>query len=278
MNKPLVSIAVLTYNHENYIKQAIDSFLMQKTNFDFEIIIGDDASIDNTQNILSNYQKKHPSRFKITYHSENIGMIPNFIQTIENCSGKYIAFCEGDDYWIDENKLQRQIDFLEKNEDFSICFHEVKIFEEESQTLKDDFITKNNKSTYNISDLVKSNFMHTPSVIIRNNFTIPQWFYDLPIGDWPLYLLLIEDKKIKKIDTPMAAYRIHNQSAWSSKKSLYKITKTITVMDIISKNITFSKKDKVIFLEQMNAYIKDKNRLEKSFYRRLKKIFRKYKR
>lgn len=275
MNNPLVSIAVLTYNHEKFIQQAIDSFLTQKTNFDFEIIIGDDASLDHTQDILSKYQKEHPSKFKITYHSENIGMIPNFIQTIENCSGKYIAFCEGDDYWLDETKLQKQVDFLEKNEEFSICFHEAKIFDEESQVLKDDFITINDKSIYDISDLVKGNFMHTPSVMIRNNFTLPKWFYDLPIGDWPLYLFQVKDKKIKKLDNAMAAYRIHNQSAWSSKKSLYKISRTITVMDIISKHIPLSNQDKSILENQMNIYIKDKNRLEKSFYRRLKNFFRK---
>ena len=111
MNKPLVSIASITYNHEKFIAQAIDSFLMQETDFDFEIIIGEDCSTDDTLKIIKEYKAKYPDIIKLITSESNVGMMTNFIRTLEACSGKYIALCEGDDYWTDTLKLQKQVNF-----------------------------------------------------------------------------------------------------------------------------------------------------------------------
>jgi len=122
--QPLVSICVLTYNHEKYIKEAIDSFLMQNVNFKVEILIHDDASTDNTQFILKEYDRNYPGLFKLLLQKENQrskfggGMNPRF--NFPRAQGKYIALCEGDDYWTDPLKLQKQMDFLENQEDFSL--------------------------------------------------------------------------------------------------------------------------------------------------------------
>lgn len=122
---PLLSVRCITYNHEPYIAQALDGFLMQKTDFPFEVIVHDDASTDRTADIIREYEKKFPKIVKPIYEVENqyskgdgsLGKIMN-----DACKGKYIAFCEGDDYWIDENKLQMQVDFLEKNPDYGLCY------------------------------------------------------------------------------------------------------------------------------------------------------------
>jgi len=269
--KTLVSIAVLTYNHQNYIEQALDSFLMQKTEFDFEIIVGDDASTDNTSSILMSYKERFPKLFNLNLHSKNIGMMPNFISTLKSCKGKYIAFCEGDDYWTDIKKLQKQIDFLEKNEDYAICFHDCKIFNQANNKLEEDNITKSEKDIYTKSDLVTGNFMQTPSIVIRNNFTIPDWFKKSPIGDWPLYLHLIDDFKIKKINEVMAVYRVHQESVWSSKTDLYRLKKTVKVINIVLKNIKFNTLDKEKLNSTKRGLKRSIRKIKWSWFRSLKK-------
>lgn len=124
-NRVKLSICCITYNHELFIAQAIDSFLMQKTNFDFEIVIGEDASKDATRSILLKYQQQHPDKIRLLLHDRNIGMIPNFYQTLSACTGEYVAICEGDDYWIHENKLQIQTDWMDAHPEFSFHFHRV---------------------------------------------------------------------------------------------------------------------------------------------------------
>lgn len=114
---------MVTYNHDKYIKKAIDSILMQKANFKYELVIGEDASTDNTAGIIKKYQDKHPDIIKARFNSPNLGAISNSIKTLSECSGKYIAMCEGDDYWTDENKLQIQYDFLENNPKYGLVSH-----------------------------------------------------------------------------------------------------------------------------------------------------------
>lgn len=115
--EPFVSVLVTTYNHEKYITQAIESILAQKCNFDFEIVIGEDFSKDDTRKICLELQRKYPQNIKLILNSENKGLLRNFCDTMLQCNGKYIAECSGDDFWNDANKLQKQIDILEANPD-----------------------------------------------------------------------------------------------------------------------------------------------------------------
>ena len=123
-NQILVSACIITYNHEKYIKDAIEGALMQDVDFGYEIVIGEDCSTDNTLKICEEYQKKHPSIIRILKRERNLGMNGNWLSTIRSAKGKYIAICEGDDYWTDKNKIKRQVDFLEKNPKFSMHSHE----------------------------------------------------------------------------------------------------------------------------------------------------------
>ena len=125
MNDMLLSVMTITYNHEPYIAQAIESFLVQKTTFDVEIVIGEDRSTDNTLQICLDYKAKYPGKVRVLSRDTNIGMMANMIDTFSQCKGKYVAVCEGDDYWTDPYKLQKQVDFLEKNEEYAICCHNV---------------------------------------------------------------------------------------------------------------------------------------------------------
>lgn len=123
MGKPLVSICCITYNHEHYIRDALDGFIMQKTNFPIEIVISDDCSKDNTREIIAEYKDKYSNLIRDVSPTENIGAIPNFNHVIAEANSKYVAICEGDDYWTDPYKLQKQVDFLEAHPDYSMCCH-----------------------------------------------------------------------------------------------------------------------------------------------------------
>lgn len=140
-NTPLVSINCITYNQELYLAEALNGFIMQKTDFPFEVIIHDDASTDKTADIIREYEANYPKIIKPFYETENQyskhnGSFFNLINA--KCKGKYIAMCEGDDYWTDENKLQIQVDFLEKHPDFSLCSHRYKKYYQNENRWEDD--------------------------------------------------------------------------------------------------------------------------------------------
>lgn len=121
---PLVSIVCITYNHEPYLRKALDGFLMQKTNFPYEIILAEDCSTDGTRQICEEYKAKYPELITYICRTHNVGVVENERQAIEASRGKYLAFCEGDDYWIEPKKLQWQVDFLESNYDYAVVFHQ----------------------------------------------------------------------------------------------------------------------------------------------------------
>src|SRR5690606_22227176 len=144
------------------------------------------------------------------------GMMPNFIAALQQCTGKYIALCEGDDYWTDPLKLQKQVDFLEANPEFSMCIHTVKIFNQNTLAYEKDTITRDVDEITDVHELCKGNYIHTPSVVLRNDFTIPSWFDKVRLGDWSLYMLSIKGKKSFKFREEMGVYRLHAQSVWAN--------------------------------------------------------------
>ena len=143
---PKVSVIVITYNHQNFLAQTLDSVLEQETNFDFEIIISDDCSTDQTPTIIRAYQAKYPNKIKALLHPKNLGGFGknNTLAALEACSGQYIAALDGDDYWIDKNKLQTQADYLDQNPNFSGCFHNAEIRYNDNPNAQ----TSTNKSTF----------------------------------------------------------------------------------------------------------------------------------
>lgn len=244
-NTPLVSICCPTYNHEEYITKALDGFLMQKVNFPVEIIVHDDASSDRTSNIIREYEKEHSNIIAII-QPENLmskGLNPTIDYCLLKAKGKYVALCEGDDYWVDPLKLQKQVDFLEANDDYNICFHEVKVFSQNRNEFIENTITRKVKGTTDILDLSKGNFIHTPSVVFRNNFDIPKWFFKSPIGDWTLYMIIIKDKKIKKIDDVMSVYRMHGESIWSNKTQEKRNELTKIGLELVYNNLKIKNKE-----------------------------------
>jgi glycosyltransferase involved in cell wall biosynthesis len=229
-----VSICMITYNHEAFISKAIESILMQETTFNFELIIGEDYSTDNTRSIILSYKDKYPDKIKLLKNESNIGMIPNFKATILACTGEFIAICEGDDYWVDPLKLQKQVAFMDANPDYSICFH--RVYEESENVKKISSTNKLEKEyTYTIEDLAKKNFIHTPSVLFRNNLVkaFPCWFYQSPVGDYVLHMLNAQYGKIKYFPDIMATYRKHEGGVWSTQNRSNVLERWLQVLDYL---------------------------------------------
>lgn len=147
---PLVSVFMMVYNHEQYLHQALDGILMQKTNFDFEIVVGEDASKDASRKILLDYMSKYPGKFKLLLHKQNIGAYKNQELTFNSCVGKYVAICEGDDYWTDSFKLEKQVDFLQNHPEYSFCTHRYKVFSEINKVFLDEIHPSNLKLDKNL--------------------------------------------------------------------------------------------------------------------------------
>jgi len=210
-----VSVLMITYNHEHFIAQALDSVLMQEVEFPYEIVVGEDCSTDATRSILLEYQKLYPDIIRLLLPEKNIGMIPNFINTFKACNGEYIALLEGDDYWISDQKLQKQIDFLESHPSCTICFNPTLVFYDDESASQHVFPAQA-EGFYTIVDLLQDNFMHTCSVMCRNIIKeFPPWFYDSVVGDYPLHLLNAGCGDIGCINEVMSAYRIHSSGVWS---------------------------------------------------------------
>lgn len=208
----LVTVICVTYNHEKYIKQALDGFLMQKTEFAFEVIVHDDCSTDNTGKILKDYEDRFHNVKVITPQNNqfSLGSL-GFIESLySNAKGKYIAHCEGDDYWTDVNKLQRQVDVLESNRDVSLCFHKVKVINEVSG--KQSFYPQEDRQ-YEFQDLLRHNYIQSNSAVFRNigKINIPDHITPL---DWYLHILYSKGGRISYINKPMSVYRKNDRGVW----------------------------------------------------------------
>lgn len=217
---PKVSVCMIAYNHEAFIEQAINSVLEQKTNFPIELVIGEDASPDQTASIIRKFSNTTNVTIKVSYSSNNVGMMANFVQTLSNCSGQYIALLEGDDYWTDPNKLQQQVDFLDENIDFSTCYHPVNVLK--NGMISSDSLTLTAPDVAKIEDLAKGNFMHTCSVVFRANLfnEFPASYLTSTVGDYFLHMLNAQYGPIKRLSTCMGVYRVHEGGVWSSEKNM----------------------------------------------------------
>lgn len=254
----LVSACIITYNQEKYIRQCLEGAINQKVDFDYEIIIGEDKSTDATLAICSEYAAKYPHLVKLINRSKNLGVAGNWAETIQACSGKYIALCEGDDYWTDMNKLQKQVHFLEANPGYTICFHKVLVLK--NNELVDDWITAPPKDATDIHDLIESgNYIHTPSVIFRNrNIVVPAPFLISPTVDFFLYVLLTQDgAAIKYLDEVMCVYRYgvgiysktdDRKKSWDSYNTLFLINSCLDVK---------YKKKFAVLLDKARSYIEE---------------------
>lgn len=209
---PLVSVFCVTYNHEKYIAKAIESFLMQKTSFLVEVVIGEDCSSDKTREICEEYQRRFPDKIRLVFSDGNVGPAKNFMRTIKASRGRYLAYCEGDDYWSDENKLQKQVDFLESHPDYSISSHDVDVAEADGSIHG----WKRTPETVDLEYLLsRGSAGASCSLVFRNGVfgDFPDWYEDAPGGDWPLQVLCASKGKMRYFRERMGVYRRHGANS-----------------------------------------------------------------
>ncbi|WP_159468446.1 glycosyltransferase family 2 protein [Dyadobacter sp. 3J3] len=210
MNK--VSVVILTFNQAAFIGKTIESALNQTTNFDYEILVGDDFSTDGARDIILDYQNRYPGKVKAVLHSKNLGQngLFNTIETLKLADGQYIAPLDGDDYWTDVTKLQKQVDFMDSHPDYSACFHNALItFEDGSPSVEVN--PPNQKTKIEMEDLIGEDeiwFMATSAVMFKNHLmNYPEWFLKSTSGDIPRYVILAKNGPIGYIPGVMSVYR-----------------------------------------------------------------------
>jgi len=214
-----VSICMITYNQEQYIEQALGSALMQETDFDYEIVIGEDCSTDRTRAVLTAIQRQHPERIRLLLREHNLGIQFNFVQTLAACRGQYIACLEGDDFWTSPHKLQKQVDFLEAHPECAICFHRAQILYDQEPD-QQAFVPAGQFAEISPIEVLfgHTNPIATCSVMFRNRlFTeFPDWYFGLQLGDWPLHILNARFGRIGYLPELLSAYRVHAGGKWSA--------------------------------------------------------------
>lgn len=219
---PLVSVFMITYNHEKYISQAIEGVLMQKTNFDFELVIGEDKSTDKTREICEKYASKYQNKIKLLPSDKHYGAMDNHNRTFKACTGKYIAMCEGDDYWTDPYKLQKQVDFLEKNPDYGmVCTDYNKFYQQSGIFKKNCFSIKKYESEVKFDDyILDRSTIGTATVLFRKSL-YDSYVRDIPdaimrsfnVGDTPMWLYFALKSRIGVLPDVTAVYRVLRESA-----------------------------------------------------------------
>ena len=212
---PLVSVCVLTYNHAKFIRQALDSVLMQQTNFPYEVVIGEDCSTDGTREIVLEYQARYPDRIRVLLSTINLGHYTgngriNLLRNFKACRGTYIAMLEGDDYWTDPLKLQKQMAFLEEHNEYVGCFHDTLIADEDgsSPQLWREYAMVD----YQLSDTISTESLcHTSAFVYRSSalLSLPPWFRGVISGDMAMFFLVAMRGALRRIPEVMSVYRKH---------------------------------------------------------------------
>lgn len=265
--KPLVSVCIPTYQHAAYIRQCLDSVLEQQTSFPFEIIIGEDDSTDGTREICLDYAARYPDQIRLFLRKEEEKIIINgnktgrynIIQNFREARGKYIAMLDGDDYWCDRQKLQKQVDFLEAHSDHAICFHRtLKNIGGIEDLAPSAFRKWNTPRTLTITDLAAGEyFILTCSCMYRNGMyeELPAWFWKIPFVDYALHLWNAQYGKVGFLPDAMAYYRIHPESMWATKSLSFRLKMMIDLLHFLIQHFE-GEVQEALLLQQRRNYDK----------------------
>lgn len=220
---PLVSVAMTAYNSEKWLARALDSVLMQQTEFPVEVVVGDDCSTDGTVAVARSYRQRHPEMIRVLEREKNLGIQRNYYGTFEHCRGKYIAWLDADDYWTDPEKLAIQVATLEADPTVMICGHFVRWVTHEGNVRRERYPSIA-AGRYGLDEILRHDFLPSPSVVYRNGIQhkLPEWYFDLaPTTDWPIYVMGALAGDIVLLDRTMADYMLTPGSAIMSKGNLY---------------------------------------------------------
>jgi glycosyltransferase involved in cell wall biosynthesis len=231
-----LSVFMITYNHRAFIAQAIESALTQETDFDFEIVIGEDCSTDGTREIVADYAARYPDRIRAILHPQNVGMHQNAVCSLQACRGEYIAMLEGDDYWIYPKKLQKQVDFLDAHRECSMCFHNV--YEEHPDGTRLDMSRRlpqwKPRSTLRDVVVAGAGGIATCSKVFRRSLLpLSDAFYRIPAPTNLLNVIAATKGELAHIDELWGVYRLHGHGVYSSKALVERLQQTVDNLEVI---------------------------------------------
>jgi len=269
METPLLSVCLITYNHVNYIKQAIDGVLMQKADFDWELIIADDFSTDGTRKILIEYKAKYPNLIKLILQEKNVGAAQNWINLITTPKSKYIAYFEGDDYWTDSFKLQKQVDVLESNNKCSLVFHNTLVsFEDKSHTtflLCSRFLKSLN--VFYTNDLIKALVkISSSSMVFRTSAIseLPYWFNKIKAGEKALQLIISLHGTSFYLKDIMSTHRVNSGGLSYGQTAEYALIEMTKMYEYFNESTNGKFKNVITKrITKMNKHYKNSNMIKK---------------
>lgn len=264
----MVAIFMIAFNQEKYIAKAIESVLMQNTNFPIKLFISEDCSTDKTRHICIKYKNEYPNLINLELNDTNLGVLKNTINTFNACfksNAKYLSILEGDDYWTDENKLQKQVDFLESNSEYGMVAADVVIVNEKNEIISDNNLLLKQrikrKLSINVYDLLETNLINTLTICVKCDYLKPlvkriESENLLHFYDYWFWLNIVLKHKIKISEEKIAAYRIHSQGISSNKS------------DFLSKRAPLVKYEFVILLleQHLITTIEEKNTIAQIFF------------
>lgn len=238
-NRPVVSVCCITYNHAKYIREALDGIIMQKTSFSYEIIIHDDASADGTKEILIEYQNKYPKIIRLILQHENVfskGHRPFADYVFPAAKGQFLAICEGDDYWIDELKLQKQYDIMLRNPEAVMVFHNYYKKDKDGRLLK---VVYPQKDMYELEDILRGMIISLHSCFIRKEWCDEVLPFIKYKEEHVYFIFLLSTKgSFIKIDEYMGVYRVHDNGAWSSADAYSRLISIHSGLDLMIKYLS----------------------------------------
>jgi glycosyltransferase involved in cell wall biosynthesis len=238
-----VSVLVTAFNHEKYIEQALESVLVQKVGFNYEIIVGEDCSTDSTREIVVRLHEKFPERIQLFLPEQNLGAYGNriFGEILQLAKGCYVALLDGDDYWTDCYKLQKQADFLDAHPECAICFHNAIAFYENGNREPWNWTPASQKEISSIEDLWMDNAIAFSATMFRRGLFghLPSWYFSMFCADWALHILNAEHGRIGYLSEVMAAYRYHSGGMYSRLSEFEKLEETLKFYKAMNINTNF---------------------------------------
>jgi glycosyltransferase involved in cell wall biosynthesis len=236
-----------TYKHERFITQAVESVMMQETDFPYELVLGEDCSPDRTRAICLELQRKYPDRIRLLLPEQNLGMRGNDLLTLRACDGDYIAMLDGDDFWTSKDKLKKQVQFLENHPECSACCHPVTQFCEDGREPAKIVGLYPGGSSFSLSDLISEKIAATCSVLYRNCLRgrFPEWYEKIGYGDRALQVLHGEHGLLGYLDENMASYRLHPGGIWSTTNRLWQLQQLVFLYESLNGHLDSQSRPKV---------------------------------
>jgi glycosyltransferase involved in cell wall biosynthesis len=269
------TVLVITYNHAPYVEAALESVLTQETEFAYEVIVSDDYSTDGTRDIIERIAREHPERVRLLISERNLNDNTVLRRGVEAARGRYLGLLEGDDRWLTNDKLQRQVEFLESRPDCAMCFHNVRVVYDDGtpsnlfhQDEPSPMSTPKPKPVSTLADVAQRFFIPTCSAVFRTEHLrdMPSWYDDLPAGDHPLHVFAAEHGDVGYLDAVMGEYRVHSAGLWTARgkyRTLADVEQTLEVFDVINRHLEFrydhliSEEVAYIYRERAFAFYED---------------------